>query len=92
MIGAPTYEGALFPPVLDVLNHAAVKRILNKRTAVFGSYGWSGGALRNIKQIIEPIKWELEDSFEFNGSPDKEDLNKAREFGKAFAEKIKNGS
>jgi flavorubredoxin len=56
---------------------------------MFGSYGWSGGALRNIKQIIEPIKWEVEDSFEFNGSPDKEDLDKAREFGKAFAEKIK---
>ena len=82
----------MFPPVMDVLNHAAVKRILNKRTAMFGSYGWSGGALRNIKQIIEPIKWELEDSFEFNGSPDGEDLKKAREFGRNFAGKIKNGS
>jgi anaerobic nitric oxide reductase flavorubredoxin len=90
MIGAPTYEGALFPPVMDVLNHAAVKRILNKKTAMFGSYGWSGGAVRNAKQIIEPIKWELEDTFEFNGSPDKEDLVKAREFGSKFAEKIKN--
>jgi flavorubredoxin len=92
MIGAPTYEGALFPPMMDVLNHAAVKRILNKKAAMFGSYGWSGGALRNIKQIIDPIKWELEDSFEFNGAPDEGDLVKAREFGKTFAEKIKNGS
>ena len=91
MIGAPTYEGALFPPVLDVLHHAAVKRILNKKTAMFGSYGWSGGALRNIKQVIEPIKWELDDSFEFIGSPTKEDLDKAREFGRTFAEKIKKG-
>jgi len=47
MIGAPTYEGALFPPVLDVLNHAAIKRIMNKKAAMFGSYGWSGGAVRN---------------------------------------------
>ena len=52
VIGAPTYEGALFPPVLDVLNHAAVKRILNKRTAMFGSYGWSGGAVRNWGRVM----------------------------------------
>jgi flavorubredoxin len=90
VIGAPTYEGALFPPVMDVLNHAAVKRILNKKAVMFGSYGWSGGALRNIKQIIEPIKWELEDSFEFHGSPTKEDLERARSFGQKFAEQIKN--
>ena len=89
VIGAPTYEGALFPPVMDVLNHAAVKRILNKKAVMFGSFGWSGGALRNIKQIIEPIKWELEDSFEFNGSPTKEDLDRARSFGQKFAEQIK---
>ncbi|MEE8592323.1 MAG: FprA family A-type flavoprotein [Spirochaetia bacterium] len=91
MIGAPTYEGALFPPVMDVLNHAAVKRIINKKAVMFGSYGWSGGALRNIKKIIEPIKWELEDSLEFSGSPTKEDLDKARTFGEKFAEQIKNG-
>jgi len=91
VIGAPTYEGALFPPVMDVLNHAAVKRIIDKKAVMFGSYGWSGGALRNIKQIIEPIKWELEDSFEFNGSPTKEDLDKARTFGEKFAERIKTG-
>jgi flavorubredoxin len=67
-----------------------VKRIINKKAAMFGSYGWSGGALRNIKQIIDPIKWELEDSFEFNGSPAKEDIDKARTFGVKFAEQIKN--
>ncbi len=90
MIGAPTYEGALFPPVLDVLNHAAIKRIINKKAAMFGSFGWSGGALRNIKQVIEPMKWELTDSLEFNGSPTKEDIEKAEAFGERFAEQIKN--
>jgi anaerobic nitric oxide reductase flavorubredoxin len=91
MIGAPTYEGALFPPVMDVLNHGVVKRIVNKKAAMFGSYGWSGGALRNIKKIIEPIKWDLVDSLEFNGSPTKEDLEKARALGRSFAEAIKRG-
>lgn len=89
MIGAPTYEGALFPPVADALRHAALKRVLNKKAAMFGSYGWSGGALRNIREIVEPLKWELSESLEFNGSPTTEDLTRAEAFGRAFGEAIK---
>jgi anaerobic nitric oxide reductase flavorubredoxin len=91
MIGAPTYEGALFPPVLDVLNHAALKRIMNKKAAMFGSYGWSGGAVRNVRQVIEPLKWELTDTLEFPGYPTHADLAKAGEFGRKFAELVKAG-
>jgi anaerobic nitric oxide reductase flavorubredoxin len=91
MIGAPTYEGALFPPVLDVLNHAALKRIINKKAAMFGSYGWSGGAVRNARQVLEPLKWELTETLEFAGYPSHEELAKAGEFGRRFAELIKAG-
>jgi anaerobic nitric oxide reductase flavorubredoxin len=89
MVGAPTYESTLFPPVAQVLEMAALKRVLNKKVAMFGSYGWSGGALRHLKQIVEPIKWELVDSFEFAGGPTEEDLRKGEEFGARFAEVIK---
>jgi flavorubredoxin len=89
MVGAPTYESMLFPPVAQVLEMAALKRVLNKKVAIFGSYGWSGGALRHLKQIVEPIKWELVDSFEFAGGPTEEDLKKGEGFGARFAEVIK---
>jgi flavorubredoxin len=89
MIGASTYEVSLFPPVAEVLNMAAHKRIRNKKTAFFGSYGWSGGALRGVKKIIEPLKWELIDSLEFVGCPSGEDLKKGREFGAKFAELVR---
>lgn len=90
MVGAPTYEGTLFPPVAQVLEMAVLKRVLNKKVAMFGSYGWSGGALRHLKKIIEPVKWELVDSFEFVGKPTEEDVKKGEEFGARFAEVIKN--
>jgi anaerobic nitric oxide reductase flavorubredoxin len=89
MVGAPTYEGTLFPPMAQVLEMAVLKRVLNKKVAYFGSYGWSGGALRHLKRIIEPVKWELVDSFEFVGKPAEEDLKKGEEFGASFAEIIK---
>lgn len=92
MIGAPTYEVSLFPPVSDVLKMAAHKHIKNKKAAYFGSYGWSGGALRGLKNIVEPLKWELLDVLEFVGSPSDSDIKKAEAFGRNFAEQIKKES
>lgn len=92
VIGAPTYEVKLFPAVAEALTMAVHKRILNRKAAYFGSYGWSGGALGEVKRIIEPAKWDLRESFEFVGSPKEEDLKKGEEFGRNFAESIKNSA
>lgn len=89
MIGAPTYEAGLFPTMGDVLRRAELKRIRNKKFAMFGSYGWSGGALKEIKGIVEGLKWELADSFEFKGGPTKEELKRGEEFGRKFGELLK---
>lgn len=89
MIGAPTYEVSLFPPMADVLNMAVRKRIRNKKSAYFGSYGWSGGALKEMRKIVEPLKWDLVDTFEFLGAPTDDDIKKAEEFGARFAELVK---
>jgi len=88
MVGAPTYEGSLFPPMAQVLDMAAHKRIRNKQVARFGSYGWGGGAQRDFERIIEPLKWELVESFEFIGGPTEEDLEHGEEFGARFARLI----
>jgi len=92
MIGASTYEVSLFPPVEDVLRMAAHKNIKNKKAAYFGSFGWSGGAKRGLEKVIEPLKWDLMDIFEFRGYPKEEDLKKGEEFGRKFAESIKKES
>jgi flavorubredoxin len=91
VIGAPTYEVKLFPPLAEVLNMAVHKRITNRKTIYFGSYGWSGGALKEMKKIVEPVKWDLRESLEFIGSPTQDDLEKGREMGRNFATFIKAG-
>jgi flavorubredoxin len=91
VVGAPTYEGSLFPPMAQALDMATHKRIRNKKVARFGSYGWSGGAQRDFESRIEPLKWELVDSFEFIGGPTEEDLKHGEEFGAHFARLIQAG-
>jgi anaerobic nitric oxide reductase flavorubredoxin len=92
MVGAPTYEVKLFPPVAGVLNMAVNKRILGRKAAYFGSYGWSGGALKELKEIIEPAKWELWGDLVFRGSPTKEDLWRGEDFGRNFAQFVQNSA
>ena len=91
MIGGPTYEGSLFPPVAQVLEAARQKRIRNKIAARFGSYGWSGGAQRDFERLIEPLKWTLTESLEFAGGPSSEDLERGENLGASLACSVKEG-
>jgi anaerobic nitric oxide reductase flavorubredoxin len=88
IVGAPTYEGGLFPPMTEVLHMAQQKRIRNKQVAYFGSYGWSGGARRDVEGLAEELKWDLVDTFEFRGGPKEESLHKAEQFGINFAKML----
>ncbi|OPL11579.1 MAG: MBL fold metallo-hydrolase [Firmicutes bacterium ML8_F2] len=90
VLGVPTYEGRLFPPAAHFLDLAGRKSIKNKKLAYFGSYGWSGGARRELDKILETLKWELVDSFDFAGGPTMEDFKKGEVFGKNFGNVILN--
>ncbi len=89
IVGAPTYEGHLFPPVAQALEIAGHKGVKNKRVAMFGSYGWSGGARKHLERMVEPFNWGMVDSLEFIGAPSQEELRHGFEFGSRFAEAIK---
>ncbi len=89
LIGAPTYEGGLFPPITDLMNLAKIKHIFNRRAAYFGSYGWSGGAQRDFNKLAENLQWNVFDGWEFKGSPTTELLKQGEEFGYHFAESLK---
>ena len=89
MVGAPTYEVTLFPYMQQILEKAALKSIQNKKTAYFGSYGWSKGALKKMQSMIEEMNWEMVDAFEFAGGPTREDFKTGFTLGKKFAESVK---
>jgi len=89
MIGAPTYEGTLFPPVAQAIDMAALKGIRGKKAAIFGSYGWSKGGMAAFQKMVEPMKWDVSDVLEFRGSPTEALLKKGEEFGERFAAVVK---
>lgn len=88
LIGAPTYEGGLFPDMSNALEMARQKHIFNKFAAGFGSYAWMGGGQRDFNERIKALKWENLGNFEFTGRPDSLELVEGRKFGADFARKI----
>jgi len=89
LIGAPTYEGGLFPEMAAAMRVAEGKRMYNRKAAYFGSHAWAGGAEREFRALAEELQWEVLDTFNFVGTPSREELTKAREFGRTFASKLK---
>jgi anaerobic nitric oxide reductase flavorubredoxin len=91
LVGAPTYEGTLFPPMVQALGIAELKHVGRKTVAYFGSYGWRGGAEKHFERLNESLNWKWTDGFVINGTPTRSDLQHAIEFGVQFARLIKTG-
>ncbi len=89
VVGAPTYEGTLFPPVSQAIDMAVLKRVMRKKAAIFGSYGWSKGAVATFQKMVEPLKWEVTEVMEFRGGTTEHSLKKGEEFGERFAAGLK---
>ena len=89
IVGAPTYDARIFPPVEEFMNVASHKKLQNRVSGIFGSYGWSGGSIDRLESAIEDLGWDLLEPFgEFRGKPTEEELEKGKELGKAVAQKV----
>jgi flavorubredoxin len=89
IIGMPTYEYKMFPPMAWVLDMFARKKVMNKKVLRFGSYGWSGGAQRELELLTEKLKWEFLPPVEWHGAPSDEVLNLAASGSRELALRIK---
>ena len=59
IVGAPTYNMGLFPPVYALLNEIADMKIKDHYLGFFGNYSWSGGAVTKLKGFAENMNWEM---------------------------------
>lgn len=89
LIGAPTYEGRLYPAMSHALEMAGIKHLGKKKAAYLGSYGWGGGGLRALSEKLDNLQWELVESLDFPGRPSEEMLNRGREMGNRFGNLVK---
>ena len=89
VIGAPTYDAGIYPPVDQFLSLLERKKLTGKIGTVFGSKGWGGGATRGVKSIIDDLDWDVvEPVLEFGGMPDDEVHAEGRTLGESVADRM----
>lgn len=76
ILAMPTYEYKMFPPMAAVLEEIGKKKVLNRHVFRLGSYGWSGGAQKELDQLMDKMKlgWTFVESVEFKGQAQVDDL------------------
>jgi len=92
LVAAPTYEGGMFPAMMDALMMADRKRVTHKTAAYMGSYAWSGGAQAEFERMAEKMDWTVLNAMGFLGGPAPTDLDRAREIGVQLARAVKENS
>ncbi len=70
VLAMPTYEYKMYPPMASVLEEVCRKKAQNKLAFRLGSYGWSGGAQKDLDELMERYHtgWRFIESVEFNGN------------------------
>jgi flavorubredoxin len=90
VVGSPTLNNQLFPPLADILTYMKGLKPLNKIGAAFGSYGWSGEAVKMINQELEAMKFDVIDpGLRIQYVPDKDALEACYELGRKVGKAVK---
>jgi anaerobic nitric oxide reductase flavorubredoxin len=89
IIGAPTYEYGMFPPMKYLMELLKKKSIKYKKALYFGSYGWSGGALKDFNELSQNMNWDILEPIVFNGHPKIDGLEKGEKAAAQLATQVK---
>jgi flavorubredoxin len=89
LVGSPTINNNMYPSVADLLTYLKGLRPQNLIGAAFGSYGWSGEAVGQVRDILQAMNVELVEGLRVKYVPGTDVLNQCYELGQSVAEKLK---
>jgi flavorubredoxin len=59
VIGSPTYNMHLFPPVKELLDDIELRCISGRLFGYFGGFTWAGVAVKKLGEFAERVGWEV---------------------------------
>ncbi len=76
LIGSPTLNNGLYPAVAEYLCYQKCLKPMNKVGLAFGSFGWGGGAVKEIIEQMKAAKIDvMDEKIEIKFVPKPEDLD-----------------
>lgn len=90
IVGSSTLNNHMLPHIADVLTYLKGLKPMNLIGATFGSFGWSGEAVRQIQGVLAEMKVEMVgEAISVRHAPDRGVLNKCYARGTLVADKLK---
>lgn len=90
VFGSSTHDNVMLPVIAGFLHYLKGLKPKGRKAFAFGSYGWSGEAVKEIETLLEEAGIEKsQEGVRAVYAPSKEELDKCFEAGKAFALNIK---
>ncbi len=87
VVGSPTLNNQVFPTVSDFLTYMKGLKPKGRVGAAFGSYGWSGEAVRMITEELQTMKFDVvQPGLRIQYVPNTEGLAACESFGRQIAE------
>lgn len=91
ILGCPTYNVDLFPPMANLVEVLKKQKMKNHILGTFTNYSWGGGAEKAFAAFAESVDWEiLPTTVDVMGLPEEEDNKKCKQLAKEMAEALKN--
>jgi len=86
LIGTPTLNSNVPHPILHLIANLVVLNMKGKVASVFGSYGWSGEAIKTVQDILTSMRIKVvPDPIRVRMAPSEQDLRDCVDFGRKFA-------
>ncbi|MGL4982078.1 MAG: FprA family A-type flavoprotein [Treponemataceae bacterium] len=74
VLGIPTYEYKMYPPMAHLLDLFARKHFFKKTAFRFGSWGWLSNLAKDYDAATSTFSWNHLPAYEWQGIPTNEDL------------------
>jgi len=93
LVGSSTNDNHMLPNIAGFLELLKGFKPKNRIASAFGSFGWAGGAVKEIEEILKGAGIALAQSgIEIKYVPAEKELLNCYAFGREFAEKLKGGN
>ncbi len=89
VIGSSTHDNEMLPYIAGFLHFLKGLKPKNRIAVSFGSYGWAGGAVKDINEALKAFGVEVVGQTDAKFKPDNAELKKCFDLGVQLAEKLK---
>ncbi len=89
LIGSSTHDNCMLPSIAGFLELLKGFKPKGRSAAAFGSYGWAGGAVNSIEEILKVAGLGIALApISFKYVPDANEMKKCYDYGKEFVSKL----